>query len=192
MKRTMLMLALLALAACGSQPAPPQDGPAPSAEPPLLIDLAGGATPSIYGLIGQRQRLGLTGAQVTRLDSLAIVLAAANDSLRRSVSQGPERERPRPGSARWQERTLPALETIARNNRAAGLLVQETLNEDQRRIACEMQAEQRERQPERGRRTPRGPVRPSVRDRMRADSVNEMWARGWPWCGRPVVPGQTR
>ena len=159
-----------------------------SAIPPWV---PGRATPSIYGLIGQRQRLGLTGAQVTRLDSVAIRLASANDSLRRSVSQGSEREQPRPGSARWQERTLPALETIARNNRAAGLLVQETLTEDQRRIACEMQAEQRERQPER-RRTPRGPVRASVRDRMRADSINEMWARGWPWCGRPVVPGQTR
>ncbi|HEX6372029.1 MAG TPA: hypothetical protein VF006_24100 [Longimicrobium sp.] len=190
MKRTMLMLGLAAMAACGGQPEP-GDGPAPATRPGpddrLVLDVSGGSTPSVYGLIGERQRLGLTGAQVTTLDSIAIVLAAANDSLRRSVREAWEGDRPRPGSERW-ERTRPALIQIAQNNRAAGLLVQSTLTEDQRGIACELQAEARARRPEVVRLAPRG-ARRIGRRREAADSATVRRAPdGWPWCPPPADP----
>ncbi|HEX2207370.1 MAG TPA: hypothetical protein VHG93_06790, partial [Longimicrobium sp.] len=151
MRRMMLMLGLMALAACGAHQEPgeaprPSPGPGGALDGPLVLDVSGNNTPSLYGLIGERQRLGLTGAQVTTLDSLAIVLNAANDSLRSYVRETWDGDRPRAGTERW-ERTRPALEQIGRNNRAASLAVQNLLSEDQRRIACEMQAEQRARRP---------------------------------------------
>lgn len=193
MKRTMLMIGLAALAACGAQP-DPEDGPAPAAAPggvegPLVLDVSGGSTPSVYGLIGERERLRLTSAQVTTLDSIAIVLAAANDSLRRSVRDAWDGDRPRPGAERW-ERTRPALIQIARNNQAASLLVQNTLTEEQRGIACQIQAEVRARRPEPIRRAPPGSRRIGGR-RPPADSVAVRRAtEGWPWCPPPAEPGR--
>lgn len=188
MKRTMLML--LALAACGAQPEPPAQGPVPDGERPVVIDMTGGGTPAIRGLIGERQRLGLTGAQVTTLDSLAIRLASANDSLRRSI--GPETvpgRRPRTSNTQL-DRALPALQTIAQNNRAASLLVQQVLTDDQRRIACEMQAEDDARRP-RPPRPVRQPAQIGGRGRMRSDSITQQAQRGWPWCP-PAAPASTR
>jgi hypothetical protein len=182
-KRTMLML--LAVAACGAQPEPPAQGPVPDGERPVVIDMTGGGTPAIRGLIGERQRLGLTGAQVTVLDSLAIRLASANDSLRASMGEGNQPGRPpRPGTVQW-ERTLPALQTIAQNNRNASLLVQQVLTDDQRRIACEIQAEDDARRP-RAPRPVRRPAQIGGRGRMRADSIAQQAQRGWPWC--PATP----
>jgi hypothetical protein len=196
-KRTMLMVGLAALAACGAQP-DPESGPAPASELerteglewPLVMDMSGAGTPSVYGLIGERQRLGLTSAQVTTLDSIGVVLAAANDSLRRSVRDAWDGDRPRRGYERW-ERTRPALVQIARNNRAASVLVQNTLSEAQRGIACEIQAEVRARRPE--------PVRPQLpgsrriggRRRPPADSAAlRRPVEGWPWCPPPAEPGR--
>jgi hypothetical protein len=184
-KRRMLMLGLLALAACGAQPEP-QDGPATRQEPEGLVtlDVGGGAVPPIRGLIGERQRLGLTGAQVTTLDSIAIVLAASNDSLRRSVREAWGGDRPGRGGAMW-ERTGPALAQIGRNNRAAGLLVQNTLTEGQRGIVCEMQAEQYARQPV------RRPPPDFSGGRPRVDTLALRRAQeGWPWCPPPPLPGR--
>lgn len=190
----MLMLGLMALAACGAQPEP-EVGPEPFGEVrPMVLDMGGGGTPSIRGLIGERQRLNLTGAQVTTLDSIAIRLAAANDSLRRTLRGDWERERPRVGSERWEE-ARPIFETIAQNNRNAGLLVQQVLNQEQQRIACEMYAEDREADRRRApiRRDPPGRYRVGGRDRA-ADSVNvaALRARGWPWCPPLAEPERRR
>lgn len=188
-KRTMVMLALLALAACGAQPEPPAQGPGPDGERPVVIDMTDGGTPPIRGLIGERQRLGLTGEQVTTLDSLAILLAAANDSLRRSMRQGTERGgRARPGSVQL-DRALPALQTIAQNNRNASLLVQQVLTDEQRRIACEIQAEDDARRPRAQRPMQRQPLRVGGR-RVRADTLPQV-QRGWPWCP-PAAPADRR
>lgn len=185
----MLIAGLMALAACGAQP-DPEDVPGPDGGPvgPRVMDVGGANTPSIYGLIGERQRLGLTGAQVTTLDSIAIVLSAANDSLRRAVREEWRDVQPRPGSERWN-RTQPALAQIGQNNRAAGTLVQNLLNEDQRRIACEIQEEQRARNPQPTRLAPPGSRRIGGRSRQPdADSVVLRRASGWPWCPPPADP----
>lgn len=197
MKRMMLTIGLAALAACGAQP-DPEGGPAPASaqgpqgvEAPLTLDVSGGSTPSVYGLIGERQRLRLTSAQVTTLDSIAIVLAAANDSLRRSVREAWDGDRPRPGRERW-DRTRPALVQIARNNRAASVLVQNTLTEEQRGIACEIQAEVRARRPEPVRRAPPGSRRIGGR-RVPADSAAlRRPPDGWHWCPAPAEPDRRR
>jgi hypothetical protein len=182
------MIVMLSLAACGGQPEP-AEGPVPAGERPVVIDLTGSGTPAIRGLIGERQRLGLTGAQVTTLDSLAIVLAAANDSLRRGMVEATPAQRSRPGATQAHlERNLPALQTIAQNNRAAGLLVQQVLTEEQRRIACEIQVEDEASRP----RPARTPSRPPTRIGGRAtrdDSIPQP-RRGWPWC--PPAPPPTR
>ncbi|HEU4881809.1 MAG TPA: hypothetical protein VFT45_06180 [Longimicrobium sp.] len=189
MKRTMLVLGLAALAGCGGQPEPrdvPDAQPGPAG---FSLDVGGASTPSVRGLIGERERLGLTGAQVTTLDSIAIVLAAANDSLRRSVRETWNGDQPGRGGAMW-ERTGPALMQIARNNRAASLLVQNTLTEAQRGIACEIQTEQRARQPERYRRPPPRPGFGTRREQV-ADSIAHARAlEGWPWC--PPAPPPPR
>jgi hypothetical protein len=190
-KRTMVVLGLAALAACGGQPEP-QDVPAAQQGPEgaVSLDVGGTTTPPVRGLIGERERLGLTGAQVTTLDSIAVVLAAANDSLRRSVRDTWNGDRPGRGGAMW-ERTGPALMQIARNNRAASLLVQNTLTEPQRTIACEMEAEQRARQPERFRRPGMGPGGFGTRREQVADSIAQARAmEGWPWC--PPAPPPAR
>lgn len=198
MKRMMLMIGLAALAACGAQP-DPESGPAPASPPgpegmegPLVLDLSGAGTPSVYGLIGERQRLRLTSAQVTTLDSIAIVLAAANDSLRRTVREAWNGDRPRPGREQW-ERTQPALVQMARNNRAASLLVQNTLSEEQRGIACEIQAEVRARRPEPIRRAPPGRRRIGG-GRVPAETAAALRRPpdGWPWCPPPAEPGRRR
>jgi hypothetical protein len=188
-KRTMWVLGLAALVGCGGQPEP-QD--VPDAQPGPVgfsLDVGGTNTPPVRGLIGERQRLALTGAQVTTLDSIAIVLAAANDSLRRDVRETWHGDQPGRGGAQW-ERTGPALMQIARNNRAASLLVQNTLTEAQRGIACELQTEQRARQPERYRRPPQRPGFGTRREQV-ADSIAIARAlEGWPWC--PPAPPPPR
>lgn len=186
MKRTMLMLVLAALAACGAQPEP-QDvpGTAQGPEQSVALDVGGAAAPPVRGLIGERERLRLTGAQATTLDSIAVVLAAANDSLRRSVREAWNGDRPGRGGAMW-ERTGPALMQIGRNNRAAALLVQNALTEEQRQIACALQEEQRARQP-----APRRPPLGMDGRRMSADTLALRRAQeGWPWCPPPPPPAR--
>lgn len=197
MKRTMLMIGLAALAACGGRP-DPESGPAPASAPgpqgteaPLVLDVSGGSTPSVYGLLGERQRLRLTSAQVTTLDSIAVVLAAANDSLRRSVREAWNGDRPRAGREQW-ERTRPALIQIARNNRAASLLVQNTLTDEQRGTACEIQAEVRARRPEPVRRAPPGRRRIGGRPPPADSAALRRAPDGWPWCPPPAEPGRRR
>lgn len=182
MKRTLWMLGLsMIAAACGSQPEP-ERGPSPDGLAPMVASMNGTGMPSIFGIIGERQRLGLTSAQVTRLDSIAVRLSTANDSLRRSLRDTWDGEM---RGERW-ERSLPVLEQIASNNRAAGLLVQSTLTEQQRTMACELDAEDRA---ERRAREPRR-MQPRRMEGGRRQELADSIARqrapeGWPWCPPP-------
>lgn len=189
MKRTMSMLGLLVLAACGAQPQP-QDSPGTQQGPEqeVSLDVGSANVPPIRGLIGERQRLRLTGEQATRLDSIAVVLAAANDSLRRSVREAWNGDRPGRAGAMW-EQTGPALMQIGRNNRAASLLVQNTLNEEQRGIACQMQEEDRAQESNRPRRPP--PSIGGFGQRMATDTAAlRRGQEGWPWCPPPPPPAR--
>jgi hypothetical protein len=188
-------MALAALAACGGQRAP-QDGPAPAGGPSdlaLTMNAIGGGPPGIYGLIGERQRLSLTSQQVNALDSIAVVWSAADQSLRRELRDIWGGDRPRGGEG--MQRARPVLERIAINNQVATEGVEALLNDDQRNVACQLQAEQRA---ERGgiaprvpSTAPRGPGGGAPRSRPRAADVQAVSRepRGWPWCAaRPAPP----
>lgn len=189
-------MALAALAACGGQRAP-QDGPAPAGGPSdvaLAMEAVGGGPPSIYGLIGERERLSLASAQVNALDSISVAWSAADQALRRELRETWGGDRPRGAYA--LQRARPTLERIAANNHGAAQGVEAVLNEDQRRIACELQAEQRAERGEPAPRVsadaPRGPGGGAPRARARQADVMMMspGPRGWPWCAatRPAPP----
>jgi hypothetical protein len=190
-------MALAALAACGGGQQGPQGGPAPAGGPSdvaLTMEAVGGGPPSIYGLIGDRERLSLTSAQVNALDSISVAWSAADQVLRRELREAWGGDRPRGGDG--MVRARPVLERIAINNQVATEGVEALLNEEQRGIACQLQAEQRA---ERGQvaprvssTAPRGPGGGAPRARPNAAEVQAMdrGPRGWPWCAaaRPDAP----
>jgi hypothetical protein len=182
--RMMAAAALVLAAACGGQAASPDDGPSPvegrmaSAGPVL-----GGSGPNVFALIGARQQLALTGAQVTELDSIGRVWSVRNDSLQRQL-------RDHRGGRTDLEVVRPILERMAENNGVANQAVEALLNEEQRRIACTL--------------TPPEPARPQTmrppgsarvggrggRMRPARDGDTEpglRLRRGWPWCAAPVA-----
>lgn len=181
LNRWMLTFGLLALAGCGGS-APPRQGPATADGAPVLRGTS--SLPSIYGLLGHRERLALESDQVVMLDSIARRLSAANDSLRHQLREAWGGDRPRTGAA--LQRGRPFLERISENNQGAGQLIQQLLNEDQRRIACEIAEEERAREERR-----QGPAPPpwmrGDRRRVGRDTVPSVLLRsGWPWCAVPL------
>lgn len=187
--RMMAMAALTLAAACGGGTAPPRDGPAPrgpgegpgGVAGPMPAGVGGGG-PNVFALIGARERLSLTGAQVTDLDSIGRSWSVVNDSVQRELRRRGERTP--------VETVHPLLLRMAENNDAANRAVEALLNEEQRRVACTLPNAQPE-----ARRPPvsRPPVnRPSDRRagarRQPGDSVPGMrMRRGWPWCA-PAAP----
>lgn len=150
-KRLAWGLGLLALGACSSAPASapaPANGPAGS-----RTGMGGGfegpgQTPVVFGLLGQRERLNLSSAQVTALDSIGEDLRVRNSSLmthlrelRDSVGGG-DRMNDRERTA-YAERSRPTLEQLRTNNQAAMSAIQAVLTPAQQQTACEIQRESR-------------------------------------------------
>jgi hypothetical protein len=184
--RMIAAAALVLAAACGGQGASPDEGPSPAqgrmagGAGPVL----GGSGPNVFALIGARQQLALTGAQVTELDSIGRVWSVRNDSLQRQL-------RDYRGGRTDLGLVRPILERMAENNGVANQAVEALLNPEQRRIACTL--------------TPPEPARPQTMrppgsarvggrgGRMRparggGDTVPGMrLRRGWPWCAAPVA-----
>lgn len=192
MTRMLAVAALVLAAACGGS-APPQDGPAPqgpggpgsAAMGPMAS--IGGGPPSVFALIGAREQLSLTGAQVTELDSINRVWSVRNDSLQRQLREIDGRR-----NAATMERARPLLLRMAENNQWAGSAVESLLNPEQRRIACTLPvaASADRSAPDAGPRR----AGPGGRGGMRqprgtmADGVTGTRARrGWPWCGPAVA-----
>lgn len=188
--RMMAVAALALAAACGGS-APPENGPAPRAAdegaPMMMGPGVGGSGPNVFALIGQRERLALTGPQVVELDSIGRAWSLANDSLQREL-------RGRGGERTTLEAVRPLLLRMAENNDAANRAVEAVLNEEQRRIACTLQPPQAQ-----GEMRPRQGRRPGARpgDRMggrpgtRPDAEpGTRVRRGWPWCA-PAVPADS-
>jgi hypothetical protein len=192
MIRISLAALLLALSACASA------GGGPRSDPELMAAYRGTQAPSIYGLIGARERLGLTSIQVTTLDSIAESLRTRNtrltDSLRGIRDVGPGGPLPLPRDSAERAGFVPVLRQIASNNQASVAAVQALLTDDQRRIACEIQRDN----PGSGRTGMRGgPPRGGMRRgmpgvEMEGDSVMRGIGRGWPWCPPPAGPSSAR
>ncbi len=183
MTRMMAVAALALAAACGGQGGAPADAPAPQAGAPVLPEgmITGGGGPNVFVLLGARQQLSLTSAQVTALDSIGRVWSVRNDSLQRQLRA--PRERTEIPVVR------PVLEQIAVNNDAANRMVQGVLSAEQQRIACTLPVVQTDRRgpayataPAPG--TTRAGGRNGIGQRARRDTVSTLrMRRGWSWCG---------
>jgi hypothetical protein len=183
--RMMAAAALVLAAACGGQAAPPEEGPAPSqVRADGVSVVVGGGGPNVFVLIGARERLSLTGMQVTELDSIGRLWSVRNDSLQRQL-------RDTRGGRTDLGAVRPVLERMAENNGTANGAVEAVLTQEQRRIACTLTPPEPVRQPAM---RPPGYGRPGGRGgRMRpargaGDTVPGMrMRRGWPWCTAPVA-----
>lgn len=173
--RWMAAAALLLAAACGGGSAPPEDGPAPAAQArpavggPVTNTRVGGGAPNVTALLGAREQLGLTSAQVTALDSIRGAWAEVDMGLRAQMRDGD---------------AGPAIVRMAENNAAAHEAIEAVLTPEQRRTVCAMPGS-------RVAGAPAGPPPGRRGDFMRrrarglpGDSIPAMHlAGGWPWCG---------
>lgn len=189
---------LLLLAACGP-PAP--NGPGPLAEQAgrdslgreMFAAWRAAQMPSVYALIGARERLKLTSAQVTALDSIAEAVREQNrpfaDSLRRftrSPNGGPMRV---PTNDAQRRDFTAILQQMGANTRTALAGIQALLDADQRAAACALAAEERDER-RGGRMGGRGRVGGMDGSgeiggrRMRGMMSDDLGGRAgaWPWC----------
>lgn len=135
-----IVLAALALLAAG--PAAAQE-PTPAAGDTAKAPVHPGVAPPFTALFGQRERLGLTSAQVTALDSLSEDLRERNRPLTRRyravrdsiAGRGSLSDRER---RRVMEAARPVFVALRENHRAASLAVRDLLDEGQRTRVCEM------------------------------------------------------
>lgn len=213
--RITLSAAVLLVAACGGPQ--PRNGPQPtgsgrgmpgdSLQRELFTAWRGAQMPSVYGLIGARERLKLTSPQVTTLDSIAEAVREQNrpfaDSLARFTRTGSGGPIRMPTNDAQRRDFIVILQRMGANTRRGVEGVQAVLNTEQRATACTLAAEERS---ERfGRRSGRGGMggggmggrRSRGMPGMLGDSVGGGGMGGaWPWCGgtrpRGVRPGSGR
>jgi hypothetical protein len=204
--RTSLTAAALLLAACGGPQ--PMEGPQPagsgrgmprdSLQRELFTAWRGAQMPSVYGLIGARERLKLTSAQVTTLDSIAEAVREQNrpyaDSLGRFTRSGNGGPIRMPTNDAQRRDFIVILKQMGENTLRGVERVQAVLNAEQRAAACELAAE--ERRERSGRFGGRGGMGGEGRGGMggmggrrapgmMGDSIGArgMGFGGWPWCG---------
>jgi Spy/CpxP family protein refolding chaperone len=206
-------LGVLFLAACGGgRSAMPNAGgnpraasPRDSAQRELFDAYRGAQMPSVYALIGARERLKLTSRQVTALDSIAEAAREVNrpltDSLRSLTNSGNGGPIRQPRGEFQTQRFIPALRRIAENNRLALAQVQAVLTPEQRTGVCALAREQREQRFGEGARRggggrggggSRGGMRGGMRGGdmpVAGDTIRGPGGRagvgGWPWCTAP-------
>gem|GEM_PF-2008428 len=217
--KTRIVLAAFAalLAACGGgqAPAPVAGGnPRPlsardSAQRELFEAYRAAQMPSVFALIGARERLKLTSPQVTALDSIAEAARELNrpltDSLRSLTNSGNGGPIRQPRGEFQSARFIPALRRIAENNRQALAQIQAVLTPEQRTGVCALAREQREQRYGDGARRGggrRGGGRggggrggmgdgmsggemPVAGDTIRGPG-GRMGVGGWPWCTGPA------
>lgn len=204
--------AALLLAACGGGQSPaPQAGGNPrplsardSAQRELFEAYRAAQMPSVYAVIGARERLKLTSQQVTALDSIAEAARELNrpltDSLRSLTNSGNGGPIRQPRGEFQSARFIPALRRIAENNRGALAQIQAVLTPEQRTGVCTLAREQREQRYGEGGRRAGGRRGGGGRGGMRGgmnggdmpvagDTIRGPGGRGgvggWPWCGAP-------
>lgn len=179
MKTRCMVAATLLLAACGGGSAPPDDGPEPVSDPRSTVTVVtsrvGGSAPNVTALIGARESLALTSAQINALDSIRVAWAEVDMRLRAQMRDGA---------------AGPAVVQMAENNSAAHDAIEQVLTPEQRRTVCRMPGARPVPQAAEG--PPAGRRGDMARRRARGlpgDSIPAMQVGGgWPWCARPI-PG---
>lgn len=171
MKRLLAPLGILAMAACSSAPPPAQTSPQQPWVP----------TPPVYALIGQRQELSLTSAQVTALDSIGVSIQTRNqpvlDEIRELQPTGFRRRM----NAQDMERMRPLVDSVRENNRRGQEAVRTLLSEEQRTAVCRMYAPDRAER--RRREAMQRQARQAPRGRFDSDTVSAGFRGPWSWCG---------
>jgi predicted small lipoprotein YifL len=206
---------LVTMAACGGNRSA-QAGAEPrpmtardSAQRQLFEAYRGAQLPSVYALIGARERLKLTSPQVTALDSIADAARVQNapltDSLRSITGSGNGGPIRLPRGDFQTARAIPMLHRIGDNNRRALDAIQAVLTPDQRTAVCSLAQEERDTRMGgmRGRggfgggggggrggggRGMRGGGMPMMGDSIDGRGGRFGGAGGWPWCARPRGP----
>lgn len=172
------------LTACTSTPG--DRGAAAPASPAATLATFQGPIqmPSVHGLIGRREALGLTSQQVNALDSIGIALTAAN----RPVEARLEEQGSRSRTSNWWAAVAPIYAELSANNKRAMEGVRSTLSAEQRTQVCRIQSgiakgEEDEWRRRRALNSRRGAPN-SRRQRMAiaADSALRASARTWAWC----------
>jgi hypothetical protein len=176
MKRLLPAFGILALAACYSS-APPLQQPAVPEQPPV-------PRPPVNALIGERQELNLTSAQVTALDSIGVALAASNNPAITQLQALQPSGGFRRTSAADVEKARPLLDSIRENNRRAQEAVRALLTEQQRADVCRMFAPDRREQ--RRRDAAERQARQMPRGRLETDTLMAATIFNGPWtfCSR--------
>jgi hypothetical protein len=173
----------------------------------------GAQMPSVYGLIGARERLKLTSPQVTALDSIAEAVREQNrpwaDSLRRFSRSGNGGPMRMPTNEAQQRDFTAILQKMGENTHRGVEAVRGVLNEEQRAGACALAAEERRQRfggmegrggmGGEGRRGGGGGYGGRRMPGMMGDSAGGRgmgFGGGWPWCadqrGRGMHPDSPR
>lgn len=172
-------------AGCG---AGPNAANAPRAVTPIALE-----PPPVYSLLGYRDEIGLTSAQVTALDSIAEGVRRENAPLVQQLRErNPARAQQR-GFILVDSASQPVLEELRQNNRQAVAAVGEVLTAEQRTTACRLID-----QSQRDRMTRRGAQEARARQRRapgRVEPEDTAWIGGrggWTWCApaSPASPAQ--
>ncbi len=172
MKRFSCGALALLLAGCAGQAAIPHAGPMAVVPAPI-------EGPPVYSLLGEREELALSSAQVTQLDSIAEGVRAANRNVVLAARAGDGELR----VESWEVQQLVARNAglaarIRANNRAAAEAVRSVLGEEQQRRVCRMVEENRR---ERG--EPLGGFSASASFRPGTVEVAPEDRVAWTWCG---------
>jgi hypothetical protein len=134
--------------------------------------------PPIYSLLGFRQDLNLSSEQIEALDSIAQAVELENDSAIAALREiAAAQSRRNQGLIPVNEMTIPLLEEVQGNNRAAARAVGGLLDEEQEAEVCELFEPDAD--DERDGRTRRARASPAS---LPADSATWRPLTGWPWC----------
>jgi len=143
---------------------------------PLMLE-----PPPVYSLLGFREKLQLTSAQIVSLDSIATGIHDKNGPLIDQLREKAVPTRNQIGLV-IPEEMAPTLESVRTNNREAAKAVGQVLTPAQQTSICEILEEQRqEREGRRGNRNAQS--RRTSRLGTEADSILAGARRSvWPWC----------
>ncbi len=182
--------AALLLAACG--------GGSPSRAPEPRDTFVPVQAPPVYALLGQREALGLSSAQIMALDSvgedLRVRNRAATDSLRAAWRHGGGERMSDRGRRQFADANQPLFQRVSANNQRAIQAVERILTAEQRVRSCELAGRERqERRIEAMERREAGETRAGARRRrslamMDPDSLIGRRAT-WTWCPRAEPRG---
>jgi hypothetical protein len=162
--RAMSVILIATAAACA--PSAPATRPSPDA-----------GVPPVRALLGERDRLSLTGTQVVALDSISRELDVTDRVVSHRLGIIKGGLAPRPGRGKPRE----GLGTVAEKQSRAARAVEQLLRPDQRQRLCELSLERQ------GKVALRDDKRALTGHSFASSRRQPTETRGaWPWCGSPA------